>query len=145
MAAQELYEQGKTRPKERKLVASTRLLDAVNEGLAQKRSPEQISERLDEDYPDDPEMRVSHECIYQTLYLQARGELRTELTFALRRGRARACHVFRVSHGMRIPLLYHRGSRPGKRTARVFRATFQPHVPVPDSPPLLLEMFRRPR
>jgi hypothetical protein len=56
-----------------------------------------------------------------------------------------ACHSFRVSHGMRILLLYHRGSRPGKRTARVFRAIFQPCVPVPDSPPLLLEMFRRPR
>src|SRR6478735_9612301 len=42
-------------------------------------------------------------------------------------------------------LRYHRGSRPGKRTTRVFRAIFQPDVPVPDSPPLLLEMFRSPR
>jgi len=40
---------------------------------------------------------------------------------------------------------YHTGSRPGKRTTSVFRACFQPHVPVPDSPPRLLEMLRRPR
>jgi transposase len=56
-----------------------------------------------------------------------------------------ACHDFRVSHGRLMSLAYHRESRPGKRTTRVFRAIFQPHVPVPDSPPLLLEMFRRPR
>jgi transposase, IS30 family len=46
----------------------------VNEGLEQKWSPEQISARLTEEYPDDPEMRVSHETIYQTLYLKAKGE-----------------------------------------------------------------------
>ncbi|MCA1676390.1 MAG: helix-turn-helix domain-containing protein [Actinobacteria bacterium] len=63
MAAQERYDQYKTRPKERKLVASSRLHDAVNEGLEHQWSPEQISERLKEDYPDDPEMRVSPECI----------------------------------------------------------------------------------
>ena len=42
-------------------------------------------------------------------------------------------------------LLYHMGSRPGKRTANVLSAFFQPRVPVPDSPPRLLEMFRKPR
>lgn len=97
VAAQERYEAGRARPKERKLVASARLHDAVNEGLEQKWSPEQISTRLDEDYPDDPEMRVSHECIYQTLYLQARGELRTELKLALRQGRARRVPRSRAS------------------------------------------------
>jgi transposase, IS30 family len=69
VAAQECYESLKARPKERKLVASSRLHDAVNEGLEQKWSPEQISARLDEEYPDDPEMNVSHETIYQTLRL----------------------------------------------------------------------------
>ena len=87
-AAQERYELLKARPKERKLAASSRLHDAVNEGLEQKWSPEQISARLDEEYPDDPEMKVSHETIYQALYLQAKGELRTELKLALRQGRA---------------------------------------------------------
>jgi IS30 family transposase len=88
-AAQERYELFKARPKEHKLVASSRLHDAVNEGLEQKWSPEQISARLVEEYPDDREMRVAHETIYQTLYLQGKGELRTELKLALRQGRAR--------------------------------------------------------
>src|SRR5262245_47405953 len=66
-AAQERYESFKVRPKEHKLAASSRLHGAVNEGLEQRWSPEQISARLTEEYPDDPEMRVSHETIYQTL------------------------------------------------------------------------------
>ena len=41
------------------------------------------------DHPGDPQMRISHEIIYEYLYLQARGELRTELKLALRRGRTR--------------------------------------------------------
>ena len=88
-AAQERYESSKARPKERKLTASSRLHDAVNEGLKQKWSPEQISARLVKEYPDDPEMRVSHETIYQTPYLQAKGELRTQFKLALRQGRAK--------------------------------------------------------
>jgi IS30 family transposase len=52
-------------------------------------APEQISKRLLEDHPDDPEMRVSHETVYERLYLQSRGVLRTELTIALRQGRVR--------------------------------------------------------
>lgn len=79
----------RARPKARKLEASRRLHDAVNEGLRQRWSPEQVSKRLEVEYPDDPEMRVSHETIYESLYLQARGELRTELKLALRTGRAR--------------------------------------------------------
>jgi len=51
--AQERYESFKVRPKEHKLVASSRLHDAVNEGLEQKWSPEQISARLTEEYPDE--------------------------------------------------------------------------------------------
>ncbi len=51
-------------------------------------SPEQISGRLRLDFPDDPSMRVSHEAIYQSLYVQGRGALRRELTACLRTGRA---------------------------------------------------------
>jgi transposase, IS30 family len=79
----------RARPKERKLVASKELHDAVKVGLVEKWSPKQISERLRKDFPDDESMRVSHETIYECLYLQARGELRTELTIALRKGRTR--------------------------------------------------------
>jgi transposase, IS30 family len=77
------------RPKPRKLEINQRLHDAVNEGLAQKWSPEQVSAMLVELFPDDLDMRVSHETIYQALFLQARGELRTQLKLALRTGRTR--------------------------------------------------------
>lgn len=87
-AAQERYETLKSRPKERKLEANKRLHDAVAEKLRDDFSPEQISGRLKEDHPDDPGMQVSHETIYQALFLQARGELRTQLKLALRTGRA---------------------------------------------------------
>jgi IS30 family transposase len=77
------------RPKPRLLEANTALHDVVNAGLKQDWSPQQISKRLREDYPDDDTMRVSHETIYESLYLQARGELRTQLKIALRQGRTR--------------------------------------------------------
>jgi len=51
-------------------------------------SPEQIANRLLVDFPDDPSMRISHEAIYQSLYVQGRGALRRELTACLRTGRA---------------------------------------------------------
>ena len=51
-------------------------------------SPEQIANRLRADFPDDESMRVSHEAIYQSLYVQGRGALRRELTACLRTGRA---------------------------------------------------------
>jgi IS30 family transposase len=51
-------------------------------------SPEQISARLKIDFPDDKSMRISHEAIYQALYVQGRGALRRELTACLRSGRA---------------------------------------------------------
>lgn len=47
-------------------------------------SPQQISQRLPELYPDQDGMRVSHETIYRSLFVQARGELRRELTKHLR-------------------------------------------------------------
>jgi IS30 family transposase len=51
-------------------------------------SPEQISNRLRLDFPDDESMRISHEAIYQSLYVQGRGALRRELASCLRSGRA---------------------------------------------------------
>jgi IS30 family transposase len=51
-------------------------------------SPEQIANRLRADFPDDESMRISHEAIYQALYVQGRGALRRELTACLRTGRA---------------------------------------------------------
>src|SRR4051794_6757984 len=49
-------------------------------------SPEQIARRLPVDFPDDETMRISHEAIYQALFVQGRGALRRELTACLRTG-----------------------------------------------------------
>src|SRR5262252_4789296 len=51
-------------------------------------SPEQISHRLKLDYPEDETMRISHEAIYQALFIQGRGALKRELVACLRTGRA---------------------------------------------------------
>jgi IS30 family transposase len=51
-------------------------------------SPDQIARRLRVDFPDDPSMRISHEAIYQALYVQGRGALKRELVTCLRTGRA---------------------------------------------------------
>ena len=59
----------------------------VGEQLKQTWSPQQIAGWLKATYPDDPEMQVSHETIYRTLFIQSRGALRKELTAHLRTGR----------------------------------------------------------
>ncbi len=76
------------RPKSPKL-ACPRLARQVEEWLKQWWSPEEISQRLRMEFPDDQMMWVSHETIYQALFVQGRGELRRELTRCLRTGRAR--------------------------------------------------------
>jgi len=67
------------RPKRAKLSQCRRLRGAVERKLEALWSPQQISSWLAETYPDDPEMQVSHETIYQSLFVQSRGALRKEL------------------------------------------------------------------
>jgi transposase, IS30 family len=76
------------RPKQTKLAGCRRLLAAVEQGLERCWSPQQIAARLRLEHPDDPLMRISHETIYRSLYVQARGELRRQLTAQLRSGRS---------------------------------------------------------
>ncbi len=76
------------RPKRAKLSQCRRLRGAVERKLEVRWSPQQISSWLAETYPDDPEMQVSHETIYQSLFVQGRGALRKELHSCLRTGRA---------------------------------------------------------
>jgi len=76
------------RPKDRKLEVLPALRAEVQAGLEQCWSPQQISARLKADHPDDPESQISHETIYQSLYVQGRGLLRRELAANLRSGRS---------------------------------------------------------
>jgi IS30 family transposase len=76
------------RPRSAKLTRCRRLRRLVERKLEATWSPEQISAWLASEYPEDPEMRVSHETIYQSLFVQGRGALRRELHTCLRSGRA---------------------------------------------------------
>jgi len=76
------------RPKRAKLAECRRLRGVVERKLEARWSPQQISAWLALEYPDRPEMQVSHETIYQSLFVQSRGALRKELHSCLRSGRA---------------------------------------------------------
>jgi len=76
------------RPKPAKLAECERLRGVVEAKLELRWSPQQISGWLVGAFPDEPEMRVSHETIYLSLFVQSRGALRKELTRYLRRGHA---------------------------------------------------------
>jgi len=84
---QDVAETNAKRPKTRKLQDNPALLAEVLRRLEQRHSPQQIAGRLRADFPDDPEMWVSHETIYQALYVQPRGELARLVKTALRTGR----------------------------------------------------------
>ncbi len=75
------------RPKPNKLASSPRLRQLVEDKLALQWAPQQIAGWLTDTYPDRPEMQVSHETIYLSLFVQARGALKRELTAHLRTGR----------------------------------------------------------
>ena len=93
--AQQRADANAARPKPAKLAVNPRLRGYVQEKLSctERWSPEQISHRLVVDFPDDERMRISHEGIYQSLYVQGRGALRRELTVCLRTGRAVRRHT----------------------------------------------------
>jgi transposase, IS30 family len=86
--AQRRAEERRRRPKAARLAASGRRRAEVAARLEKKWSPRQIAATLKADFPGQPEMHVSHETIYQSLYVQGRGALRRELAACLRTGRA---------------------------------------------------------
>jgi IS30 family transposase len=86
--AQQRTDARRRRPKTARLAADPRLAALVQERLRRKWSPAQIAVTLKQDFPGQPEMWVSHETIYQSLYVQGRGALRRELAVCLRTGRA---------------------------------------------------------
>jgi IS30 family transposase len=89
LAAERRAQRCAGRPKPTKLSRCPTLLREVERGLEQRWSPQQISARLKVDHPDDGELRISHETIYRSLYVQSRGELRRQLTANLRSGRTK--------------------------------------------------------
>lgn len=88
-AAQARADARRPRPKRGKIGQNRELRDFIQDHLTLRWSPEQICNALRARFPDRPEMHVTHETVYQALYVQGRGELRRELTRALRTGRAR--------------------------------------------------------
>lgn len=102
------------RPKPTKLGSNQRLCGYVVDGLERLWSPQQIARKLHEEFPDDPEMRVSHETIYESLYVQGRGELRRELAACLRSGRATRRPRGHAERRGRIPGMVNISERPAE-------------------------------
>ncbi|MBT2675405.1 IS30 family transposase [Streptomyces sp. ISL-14] len=87
-AAQSRADARRPRPKPGKIGQNPELRGFIQDHLTRRWSPEQICQALRTRFPSRPEMHVTHETIYQALYVQGRGELRRELARALRTGRA---------------------------------------------------------
>jgi IS30 family transposase len=114
--AQSEADQKAKRPKVSRLATNLPLRKQVQDRLEHNHSPEQISRRLREEFPDDAEMQVCHETIYTSIYVQGRGGLRRELAKHLRTGRA-----------LRKPRRK-TGERRGRLTDMVFVSVRPPEV-----------------
>lgn len=113
--AQERADQAARRPKPRWFEERPWLWDHVVELLRTKKwSPEQISKRLRREHPDEPEWWVSHQAIYQAIFVQPKGELRTELARCLRSGRTQRRPRGRVAKAARIPGMVMISERPAE-------------------------------
>jgi IS30 family transposase len=90
----------------------------VIEDLERMWSPEEIANRLRDEFPHDPEMWVSHETIYKSLFIQGRGELRRELARCLRSGRAQRRAQGRLGNRSRIADMVMISERPPEAADR---------------------------
>lgn len=102
------------RPKPAKLATQLALRDQVQQGLLKKWSPKQIALELKARFPEDASMQVSHEAIYQAIYVQGRGALRRELAKCLRTGRALRRPQRRNERRGRIPGMVSISERPAE-------------------------------
>jgi IS30 family transposase len=123
--AQRRADRARRRPKRAKLADDSKLRRLVIWGLEQQWSPQQVAGWLASTFPDRPELRLSHETIYQAIYLQSRGNLRAELTtqLALRSGRTqrrRQSRLAEADRGSRRPWLgeLHISTRPAEANDR---------------------------
>jgi transposase, IS30 family len=106
------------RPKQSKLAGCPELMAEVEAGLLKGWSPEQISARLCLEFPDDPRMRISHETIYLSLFVQSRGELRRQLCAQLRTRRTTRRQAGRQEQRGRIPGMVSISERPAEAADR---------------------------
>jgi IS30 family transposase len=111
--AHQRADQQARRPKTPKLTHPA-LASQVTEWLEEWWSPEEVARRLRIEFPDDPMMWVSHETIYQSLYVQGRGELRRELHRCLRTGRVRRKKQGRAERRGHIPDMVMISERPAE-------------------------------
>ncbi len=103
------------RPKPAKLATNLALRQVVEAKLMKRLSPKQIAVQLRRQFPNDREMWVSHEAIYQSIYVQGRGALRRELAVSLRTGRAlRRPHRKADQRRGRIPGMVNISERPAE-------------------------------
>jgi IS30 family transposase len=110
---QDAADKARRQPRGCKLATNLQLRREVQDRLTRHDSPEQIAGRLKADFPDDPEMWVSHETIYQAIYVQSRGGLKRELTKHLRTGRSlRKPHRKEGERRGRIPGMVMISERP---------------------------------
>jgi transposase, IS30 family len=113
--AQTRAERWGARPKPAKLAQNRRLRELVQGKLQQRLSPRQVDIELREEFADNPEMQVSHETIYQSIYVQGRGALRRELAVCLRTGRALRRPRRNVQERQsRIPAMVNISERPAE-------------------------------
>jgi IS30 family transposase len=124
-AAQEMAWLAARRPKSCKLTGGAALTARVSGDLQRLWSPQQIANRLREEFPDSPEMWVSHETIYQSLFVQGRGELRRELARCLRTGRATRKPRGRIEHRGQIPGMVMISERPAELSDRAFPGSWE--------------------
>jgi IS30 family transposase len=138
-------DQRAARPKPSKLVMEPRLREVVEAKLGLRWSPEQIAGWLPRAYPDEPTMRISHETIYLSLYIQRRGALRHDLRRCLRTGRA-----MRHPRGKRLP--QGRGQlldtisirqRPAEATSRLVPGHWEGDLVLGRRPSAVLTLVER--
>lgn len=103
-----------SRLQDRWFVARPWLWAEVRAQLLTSRSPQQIACRLRRDHPHEPQWWVSHEAIYQAIYVQGKGSLRKELAVCLRSGRAQRRPQGRAHRGSRIPGMVNISERPAE-------------------------------
>jgi len=118
LKAHRLAAQRARRPKLTKLATNPVLCERVVNDLKGLGSPEQISERLRKEFGDDQTMRVSHETIYKSLYVQGRGGVKREFSACLRTGRAKRIPRGGLQRKGRIPNMVMISERPPEAADR---------------------------